>query len=160
MLAPIQHVVFGDPLNEDVRTEDVKFSPSGEMMAVVSTNGMVFFFAVDTQSRPVHVRQSVELRSRSLKSPHGIAFLSEAVVAIANRRDAVTFYRVPDRSAWSNCTSMEPVHRMDSQWFGGDGITRKLRNRNINTGPGSIRAHGNELFVCCNNANTVSAHPF
>ena len=85
MLKAVPHIGLNGSFNEAARTEDVKFSPSGRVLAVVATNGVISLLAVDTCSRPVQIGQYAELHSTSLSSPHGIDFLSEDVVVVANR---------------------------------------------------------------------------
>ena len=160
MLKPLRHVVSGDPPNGDIRTEDIRFSPSGRMLAAVATTGSVMFCQVEMTSRAVRVSRSVEFSSPGLLSPHGIEFLSEDFVAVANRKDKVAFFRVPTPETWDEPSPLVPIHTMGSEWFGDTDASRELRGRTVSIGPGSIRAHGGELFVCCNNSNTVTAHPF
>lgn len=160
MLKPVKHRVYNGFLKEFVRTEDIKFSPSGQVLAIASTNGIIFLFVVDVDSRPVHVGQCMELRSTSLMAPHGIDFLSEDILAVANRKCAVTFYRIPKANVWKDRLIAEPIQGMGSKWFGSEGATRKIRKRNIFCGPESIRVGDNELFVCCNKSSTVTAHPY
>ena len=48
---------------------------------------------------------------------------------------------------------------MGSVWFGRKGAKRETAERRINVVV-SVRVHGKNLFVCCNNANTVTVHPY
>ena len=160
MLKAVPHTGLSELFNENLRSEDVKFSPSGRVMAVVATSGSMCLFAVDASSRPVRITRYVELSSTSLASPHGVDFLSEDVIAVANRAAWVTFYRVPNVDAWQNRINLEPIHEMDSVWFGRKGSTRTLEGRDVLCGPGSVRVHGKQLFVSCNYLNTVTAHPY
>ena len=106
----------------------------------------------------IRVGQHTELRSPSLSGPHGIDFLSEGVVVVANRNGGLTFYRVPPSNEWVAHCVVEPIHYIQSVWFGRHGATRKLRERRVMCGPGSVRFHAETLFVCCNNASTVTTH--
>lgn len=160
MLRLIPHVGLPDSLNHGLRSEDIRFSPSGRTLAVVATHGLIYLFDVDTQTRPIRVRRHVELRSPSLAVPHGIDFLSEDEVVVANRGGWLTFYRLPPRRAWKEGISIAPFHEMGSDWFGPKGATRVVKGRTVRCGPGSVRVSGPHLFVCCNNQSTVTAHPF
>lgn len=160
MLKPLSHIASNGSFNDSDRTEDVKFSPSGRILAVVATHGRILLFIVDVRSRPVHIGRSMELFSNSLFSPHGIDFLSEDIIVVANRSGCVTFYRIPGANAWKDHAAVEPIHHLESTWFGGKGATRKLRERTLRCGPGSVRVHGEELYICCNYSNTVTAHPY
>lgn len=160
MLRSLPYLVLNGPPLKNARTEDVKFSPTGGLLAAVATNGSMFLFAVDTRSRPIRIIGCTELRSSSLSSPHGIDFLSEDVVVVANRSGWVTFYRIPNVNAWEERMNIEPIHEMESVWFGHKGATRLLGDRNIRCGPGSVRVHDRQLFICCNNLNTVTVHGY
>ena len=160
MLSPVSHVHSNGSFDKTVRVEDVKFSPSGRALAIVATKGIVLLVAVDVHSRPIRISQPTELHSTSLSSPHGIDFLSEDVIVVANRAGCVTFYRIPAVNEGEERTTVAPVYSMDSIWFGRKGTKRKLRIRDISCGPGSVRVHRKELFVCCNNSNTVTTHTY
>ncbi len=160
MLNAVACTGLDESLGESLRTEDVRFSPSGRVLAVVATNGIVLLFAVDAATRPIRIGPCTQLHSASLASPHGIDFLSEDVIVVANRAGWLTFYRIPSIDAWRDRTNVEPLHEMDSAWFGRKGATRHLEGRNVLCGPGSVRVRGSELFVSCNNMNTVTVHPY
>jgi hypothetical protein len=157
MLKPLPHAGSSEPF-DDSRTEDTKFSPSGRILAQVATSGSVFLFAVDTDSSPVRTTRCAELRSSGLASPHGVDFVRENVIVVANRSGCVTFLRLPD--VWKDRVRVDPIHEMHSDWFGRTGSTRSVEGRAVACGPGSIRASGDHLFVCCNYRNTVTAHPY
>lgn len=160
MLKMVPHVGLPDSFNNALRTEDIRFSPSGRILAVVATSGNIYLFAVDTSSRPIQVTKHAILHSANLASPHGIDFVSEDVVVVANRSGWITFYRIPDVKIWQDNMNIEPIHEMGSEWFGSKGSTRKSNGRMVNCGPGSIRVRDRQLFVCCNNRSSVTAHPF
>lgn len=160
MLKPLRHLVSGEPPNADIRTEDIRFSPSGRILAAVATSGCVVFCQVEISGHAVRIRRSAEFTSPSLNSPHGVDFVSEDIIAVANRMDGVSFFRIPDPESWDDTDALTALDKMQSKWFGETGATRDLRNRTVSTGPGSIRVHDGELLVCCNKANTVTAHPF
>lgn len=160
MLRAVACAGLDESLGESLRTEDVRFSPSGRVVAVVATNGVLLLFTVDASGRPIRVDRSMELRSTSLASPHGVDFLSEELIVVANRAGWLTFYRVPGVEAWRDRMNVDPVHEMDSPWFGRKGATRNLEGRNVLCGPGSVRVRGSALYVACNNMNTVTAHPY
>lgn len=138
------------------RSEDVRFSPSGRRLALVATDGCLLLFSVDIDARPVRVEGQVEFRSRALLVPHGVEFLSEDVVVVANRNGNLVFFRIPDAADWTDKCVIEPIHEVMSPLFGRTGVTRKLRQRDLFCGPGSVRLVGDVLFVTCNYMNTVS----
>ena len=160
MLNAVACVGLDESLGETLRTEDARFSPSGRVVAVVATNGVVLLFAVDVSTHPIRIGRSVALHSTSLASPHGVDFLSEELIVVANRAGWLTFHRVPAVDDWQDRMDVEPFHEMDSPWFGRKGATRNLEGRNVLCGPGSVRVRGSKLFVACNNTNTVTSYPY
>ncbi len=160
VLTPVAHTGLDESLGEFHRTEDVRFSPSGRVLAAVATKGVVLLFAVDASSRPIRIRRHTELHSASLSAPHGVDFLSEELIVVANRAAWLTFYRIPSVDQWRDRMDVEPVHETDSAWFGGKGVTRNLGGRHVMCGPGSVRVRGSEVVVSCNNRNTVTAHAY
>jgi DNA-binding beta-propeller fold protein YncE len=160
MLEITPHSGLVPSYNQDLRTEDIKFSPSGRVLAAVATADTISLFAVDTAVRPIAIGRQADLTSPSLSSPHGVDFLSEDVIAVANRSGWVTFYRLPPMEAWRERMPVEPLHEMKADWFGDKGASRRLGQRHVRCGPGSVRVRGKQLFVCCNNKNTVSVHPY
>jgi hypothetical protein len=160
VLKAVPYTGLDELLDDDLRFEDIRSSPSGRTLVVVATNGIICLFAADTSSRPVRITRHAELSSTSLASPHGVDFLSEDVIVVANRAAWLTFYRIPNVDAWQGRINVEPIHEMDSVWFGRKGATRNLEGRDVSCGPGSVRVYGKHLFVSCNNLNTVTAHPY
>lgn len=155
MITVIQHTESRS-FDINYRSEDVKFSPSGHRLAVVATDGCILLFAVDLNTRPVEVRPEVELRSSSLIIPHGIDFLSEDVLVVANRNGNLVFFQIPPSSEWCDGQVIAPIHEVLSPLFGRTGVTRKLRDRSLFCGPGSVRLVDGILYVTCNYMNTVS----
>ncbi len=160
MLQPLPHFYTNGPVDEDVRTEDVRFSPSGRRIVVASTDGSLHLFALEPSSRPLEVTYQTRLVSPGLLSPHGVEFLSEDTVAVANRHDNLRAFRIPLRNTWDPETEVGCIGEMNSDWFGALRESRNLREREVATGPGSVRRFGRELLVCCNKLNTVTAHTF
>ncbi len=160
MLNAVACAGLDESLGESLRTEDVRFSPSGRVLAAAATNGVLVLFAVDASTRPIRIDRCAELRSASLASPHGVDFLREDLIVVANRAGWLTCYRVPSSDEWRDRMDVEPLLEMDSPWFGRKGATRNLEGRNVLCGPGAVRVRGAELFVACNNENTVTAHRY
>lgn len=160
MLNAVACIGLDESLGESLRTEDVRFSPSGRVLAVVATNGVVLLLAVDASTRPIRIGRVTELHSTSLASPHGVDFLAEDLIVVANRAGWLTFHRVSAIDDWPDRMNVEPLRELDSPWFGRKGATRNLDGRHVLCGPGSVRVGGSNLFVACNNLNTVTAHPY
>ncbi len=115
---------------------------------------------IDVQSDPIQIGRYTQLRSPSLEFPHGIEFLSEDLLVVANREAAITFYRLPSVEDWQDVTQIEAIAEFTSPWFGPKGASRLSDGRGVRCGPGSIRRHRDHLYICANYTNTVSKHPF
>ncbi len=157
MLKIIPHAGLPDSYDKALRSEDIRFSPSGKLLAVVATSGNIFLFAVDTKSRPIRITHHVTLQSPGLAAPHGIDFLNEDIVVVANRGGWLTCFKLPPVSSWNGAMTIQPIHETTSEWFGAKGSTRPCKGRMVNCGPGSVRVSGDRMFVCCNYKGTVSS---
>jgi len=135
------------------RTEDVMFSPSGSRLAIAGfrANRIALFDVgiVDSgRGRKVVVGGAVEIESATLQNPHGLCFLDESTLAVANREGGVQVYAVP-RTPISG--AVRPM-----QTITGDASVP------IRT-PGSVACFPLgpdrlELLVCHNYSNVVTRH--
>jgi len=138
------------------RTEDIVFSPDGRRLAIAGylrNRIAVFDVAVvaSSEGRKVVVNGVVVLSSATLENPHGLCFLDDGAIAVANRTGGVHVYEVPPSAG-------DAVHRAidPSQTIGGSAAAP------IRT-PGSVAglplASGAlELLVCHNYSNLVTRH--
>lgn len=154
----LPYELTGLPLDTDRRSEDLRFSPSGRRMLVAVTNGVLLLFEVDTTARPVLVEFVSELSSAALAGPHGVDWLSEDEIIVANRRGTLALFRLPPRGRPAPRAELTLIDHVQTDWFGAPGETRELHGRTIATGPGSVRVRGDVALVCCNHTNTVTAH--
>jgi len=137
------------------RTEDVQFSPSNRRLAVAAFHGnrIVVFEVAITRSADgpqVALNGVVEIQGATLKGPHGLCFLDEDTLAVANREGSVEVFRVPGPGAAidARATPRRTVLGGPS----GEVVT-----------PGSVAAVGLddgtiELLVCNNYVNRVTRH--
>jgi hypothetical protein len=82
------------------RTEDVRFSPSNRRLAVVGhvTNKIaVFDVVIDPFRNPksIIITGVTEISSSDLKSPHGLDFIDDNRVIVANRGGEACIFEVP-----------------------------------------------------------------
>jgi len=82
------------------RTEDIVFSPDGRRLAIAGyglNRIAIFDVAVVASSvgKKVVLSGVVELASATLHHPHGLCFLDDEAVAVANRTGGVHVYAVP-----------------------------------------------------------------
>ena len=137
------------------RTEDVQFSPSQRRLAVAGFHAnRIAVFDVEIARvgglPRVTVDGVVEIESTTLKGPHGLCFLDEDTLAVANREGSVEVFEVPGAGAATN---------------GG-----AIRRSTVSGGPsspivtpGSVAAVALdddtfELLVCNNYVSSVTRH--
>ena len=137
------------------RTEDVQFSPSNRRLAVAAFHGnrIVVFEVAITRSADgpqVALNGVVEIQGATLKGPHGLCFLDEDTLAVANREGSVEVFRVPAPGAATDARATP--RRTVLGGPSGEVVT-----------PGSVAAVGLddgtiELLVCNNYVNRVTRH--
>ena len=138
------------------RTEDVMFSPSGRRLAVAGFRAnriAIFEIVIDTAANGdrVCLTDVVEIEAPTLDEPHGLCFLDEHTLVVANRQGDVETFEVP-----APCATMTRHHLSARHKFVG-GLDRLIYT------PGSVAAYpldANtvELLVCNNYSNTVTRH--
>ena len=137
------------------RTEDVQFSPSQRRLAVAGFHAnRITVFDVEiarVAGQPrVTLNGVAEIESATLKGPHGLCFLDEDTVVVANREGTVEVIAVPAPGVTND--SGAPARRTVTGGAAGRIIT-----------PGSVAARALdddtiELLVCNNYANSVTRH--
>jgi len=81
------------------RTEDLRFSPSGRRLAVAGFSlDAIAVIDVTLDGLDVALGSVRTITAPSLRSPHGIDFLGEDVVVVANRRSGLTIVDLVDRA--------------------------------------------------------------
>jgi len=137
------------------RTEDVQFSPSNRRLAVAAfhANRIAVFEIATSRSagKPeVALQRVVEIDAATLKGPHGLCFLDEDTLAVANREGSVEVFDVP--AAGSAAAPRATPRRTVLGGVAAQVVT-----------PGSVAAVGLddgtiELLVCNNYVNWVTRH--
>lgn len=129
------------------RTEDLAYSPSGRRLALVAFRhesiGLVEFAHGDDE--PVH---AVELTTPLMRHPHGVDFLDDDTLVVANRHGSVDFFRI---QVGAGGAPVALIHLDAGSAFAGI------------SSPGSVEvarrhADGSEILVCDNRGNDVTAH--
>jgi sugar lactone lactonase YvrE len=138
------------------RVEDLKFSPDNSRLVVVgydrSSIAIVDVDIAVTGDHPeVALTDMVELPSAHLNQPHGVDFLDDDTIVVANRLGTVNCFRLPRRGTAASGADLEPIDCGPQQEFHG------LRE------PGSVAVRvdadgGREVLVCNNGGNTVTSH--
>jgi len=137
------------------RTEDVAFSPSNRRLAIAGF-GKHRLFVLDVEildggEPQVEVTGLLEISSTAIAEPHGVVFIDDDVIAVANRAGVAPLFALPPPVPGVRHLSLEPLE-----------IEGTLRHGEVET-PGSLDAHPigadlYELFVCNNSVDRVTRH--
>jgi hypothetical protein len=134
------------------RTEDVRVSPDGRRLALACYSENAIGAAdVEVGRASSEVRAAVTgfelLRAPGVREPHGVDFVTDDVVAVANRGGSVAFFTLPERGSGGEL----------APWGDAAGAPA------ARDGPGSVlvrRGDAGEctIFVCSNWVDTVTRH--
>lgn len=137
------------------RTEDVQFSPGGGRLAVAAFNeNRLVVLEVEagwnTEPPTVALRNSLDVHSDALQRPHGICWIDERTIVVANRTGQLVIFELPSEPT-SGQVNLSPVKTL------GDNANDLLKT------PGSVSAVPVgadliELIVCNNYVHHVSRH--
>ncbi len=72
------------------RTEDIRFSPDNSRVAIASYGGdACFLFDIEVDRSAcapiIRITDYLEIRSTALRKPHGLDFIGERLLVVANR---------------------------------------------------------------------------
>ena len=140
------------------RTEDVRLSPDNRRLVVVDfIANRIFLFTLridtDGESPRIEFLETCILTSSSFAQPHGLAFLGNDCLAVANRAGDVCLYRLPAIGACPAELDLRPVARINGQGM----LLAKVKT------PGSLDSYhlGGDryrILVCNNHWHFISAH--
>src|SRR3954464_7512471 len=96
------------------RTEDVQWSPAGRRLALIAydVNRVLILEAdvdVDGDASRVELSGALEITSASFRHPHGVSWLDEDTLVVANREGAVGIFELPECRGASLCITLDPV---------------------------------------------------
>jgi DNA-binding beta-propeller fold protein YncE len=142
------------------RTEDVRFSPAGNRLALADYEGdTLLLLSIDFEeptasrdTRQIVLHSPVEVRSASFSEPHGLSFLDDSTLLVANRTGLVVIVEVVGpQPAEANCVDAKILGTIDGGWFD-----------KIET-PGSVAAfpvgqRSYDVLVCNNYKHCVTQH--
>jgi len=100
------------------RTEDIRFSPDGRRVAIAAfEQDRLAVLDVDleasTPGTPVVLSRVVKVSSPYLKRPHGLDFIDDQTLIVANREGGVCVFTVPSVGADVHECVLSPVQVMD-----------------------------------------------
>src|SRR5688500_17361071 len=108
-----------DALGRIGRTEDIQFSPDGRMVALVGhLVGRMLFLRLEvpgtSAAGPVRIGDALELECEAFAFPHGVAWLDESRIFVANRQGRVVLIDLPEH--WPKAG---PIRIGDFRYIGG-----------------------------------------
>ena len=139
------------------RTEDVRFSPNGRRLAIAGF-GQQAIYVMDVEigtaadgRRNVTITGLMEACSKGLAQPHGVCFLDDDTIAVANRGGVIAVFALPPVVGGVRRMEIEPSLTLTT---GAGGPVNA---------PGSVLASTIapdlfELLVCDNAAHAVTRH--
>jgi hypothetical protein len=135
------------------RTEDVRFSPSNRRLAVVdlfANKIVVFEVSIDPSpvAKSIAITSVAKISSPHLKRPHGVDFIDDKRIIVANREGEACVFELPS-NAIGDC-ELEPL---------------AVFNYHELVSPGSVAVSKNEqglyeALICTDYANKVTRHLF
>jgi hypothetical protein len=138
------------------RTEDLKFSPSNKLLAVAGYTKnkiAVFYIHIDklADCTKITLKDAFELYSKQLNEPHGLDFIDEETIIVANRSGDAIFLQLPPAGMISDSLELTPLGVISS---GSAGLLR---------GPASVSIFRKdqklyEALICNNHSNNVTRH--
>ena len=138
------------------RTEDIKFSPDCRRLAITGfeKNKLLILDIKVVQSLTgisVSLTDFVELTSPSLNKPHGLAFIDDETMIVANRRGEAPIFKIP------------PSGEIKKLWNISALLTIGCNDKHILESPGSVSVwrldHDHfEILICNNYAHYVTRH--
>ena len=134
------------------RTEDVRFSPDGKRLAVAAfLNNRIAIFEIEIQAeaqgKTIFLSAVSLLDSSDLKAPHGLDFIDNQTLVVANRKGGVQLYRLPQRDSNQACRalSISPLASVRSELLNAPGSVAAYRDDTNHSG----------ILVCNNSGNSV-----
>jgi len=131
------------------RTEDVKFSPSSTHIAVACfAKNSIAIFGVNLSRTAliINLTSAVEIFSSHIKSPHGVDFIDDNRIIVANRDGDVTVFHIPEQNG---SYTLHPVGIVPS-----DGLVYSPGSLSVCNKNGDIF----DVLICSNYGNKVTKH--
>lgn len=140
-------------LNRIGRTEDAQFSPSGRRVAIAGFGKQRILVLELTHELTdttacVTFDGALEFASDALSRPHGLFWLDEEVLFVANRCGEVAIFAVPSDSSLASIT-LEPIRTLGAEAF----IDSPGSVSAATIAPGIV-----ELLVCNNYVHRITRH--
>ena len=116
------------------RTKDVKFSPNNRHLAVadVVKNKIAVFdihIAVSQDGKSITLTDVAEISSTHFNCPHGLDFIDDETIIVANRKGSVCIFGLPPGETGSNFYEVAPLAVIRSDIPNAAGSVSLIRRR-------------------------------
>ena len=135
------------------RTEDIRFSPDNRLLAIAGygRNRLLLLRVHVSFGQRILIDDFMELASDCIGDVHGVDFIDDQTIVVANRDGRLAILRIPDGNLAGRMCSVAPIRELDS------GLHFKIRS------PGSVAVRHRlgglvSLYVCHNFSHRVSHH--
>ena len=138
------------------RTEDIKFSPDCRRLAIAGfkkSKLLILDVEVVTSltGTSVNLPNFVEITSPSLNRPHGLAFIDDETLIVANRRGEAPVFKIPSSGKYKKIFDINAI------------LTLGCNDQHKIESPGSVSVwhldHDRfEILICNNYAHHVTRH--
>lgn len=138
------------------RTEDIQFSPDNRRLAIAGAKAdMILILSVDLGATiddgPVRLAAPLLLTCSDFKFPHGLFWIDDTRIAVANRNGLVPIVDVPEERPGSGLVEVTP-----RLLIGAEAVDRLVT-------PGSVTAvrlfdDVHDVLVCNNYTHAISRH--
>jgi DNA-binding beta-propeller fold protein YncE len=138
------------------RTEDVRFSPNNRRLAVAAfTRSRIAVFDIDIATSAagpqVALTGGVELSSPALNSPHGLGFIDDETLIVANRAGDVALFKLPAGEVHARSCEVLPIQTWPT---GGTGLLKSPSAVAV----ASVERGLREVLICNNSGHSITRH--
>lgn len=138
------------------RTEDLHLSPNGNKLAIAGyVLNEIYIFELrnsEKSNKQIHLNCFLRIQSPDLKNPHGVFWLDDSTIAVANREDATCIFKLPKKFTKKNyLISLNPISKINC-----DNIDHLMTSSCICADTSQTGL--NELLICSNYAHYVTHH--
>lgn len=135
------------------RTEDLRFSPSGRVLAIAGfeENRILIFGISSGDDGHIALTGGAEIVSPNINKPHGLDFLDEERIIVANREGATEIFCLPPLDESMRRYELLPVATVPNDEVTGVRTPGSVASRRNGDG-------GYTVFVSNNYINTITRH--
>lgn len=145
-------------LNDLGRTEDICLSPDNKKIALVGyQKNKLLILNIDKinalPAKKIYIKDCIEVLSTSFKNPHGVAWINNEVIVVANRLGGAFLLKIPPNKedVINNQIWLTPIRILPKVSIK-ENLSIDCVEVNI------ISTNLCEILLCSNNGNYISSH--